>query len=730
MSPRMLLESFIPVVRLYGLNTEMDAVFGGNLTTSGFIDKGSQMFDIRAYDASTGSSDNREAILDAVSAAEAVNGAVFIPAGVWYTSADINIPSNVSLVGSGSGSVLKLVDSYGFEDNIIKVESTSNTVIGNLVIDGNRVNQAPSSSKTIGSVNTGTDVITITSHGLSTGDAVNYIAGTTAIGGLTDRTIYYVIRVDANTLKLALTEYAAYVTGTAIDLTSSGSGTHTLGVEYQFTQFGLYFGSTENCKAFNIITRNTTGVGFHSYDNDGLLTSNIHSTGNRYHGYEFEQSRTCETNNILASLNDGIGLLVSPGEIGGTGSRDNTFTNVTCSFNGNGVELNAANGDISPFLCEGNKFTGLSVTDNAYRGINLYKQDKSIFSNAYIARNGQFGVYGYQTQYNQFSDILTRNNSQAGNGSYDEIMFEGDTGHYSTNNTVNGIVSIINGAVKSRYAINEASANDGSNTYTNIEIPDAGTSGRYSIQTTSTLSSRAAGLSVASNATLGTNQMGVDAPFGTAALRMYNSNSGGNLQFVSPNGNSDWYAGGNNTFSVTSTQAIAQNKLLALAGSATSVYAKVGGTIFTYNTDVGNSGTSETDLYTDSMPANLLSTNKDRIQARYAGEMVNSATATRQVKVYFGGSSIFDSGALALSAASDWDIDILIIRVSSSVVRYSVKLGLTGAPLSLYTSVGELTGLTLGNANILKITGTAAGVGAATNDIVAKLGTVEWKSAP
>ncbi len=51
-----------------------------------------------------------------------------------------------------------------------------------------------------------------------------------------------------------------------------------------------------------------------------------------------------------------------------------------------------------------------------------------------------------------------------------------------------------------------------------------------------------------------------------------------------------------------------------------------------------------------------------------------------------------------------------------------------GAALAAYTAVGELTGLTLSGTNILKITGQAAGVGAASNDIVAKMGQVKWVS--
>lgn len=180
----------------------------------------------------------------------------------------------------------------------------------------------------------------------------------------------------------------------------------------------------------------------------------------------------------------------------------------------------------------------------------------------------------------------------------------------------------------------------------------------------------------------------------------------------------------------TPTVTLDVNGIIGLLAGASTTIAKAGGTIFSYNTDAGNSTTTETDLYTDSVPASALGTNKDKIEARYGGEMVSSATATRQLKVYFAGTAIFDTGALSLSASSDWDMEVLVIRVSSTVVRYSIKLNLTGASLSAYCSVGELTGLTLSNANILKITGQAGGVGAATNDIVARLGTVEWKSAP
>lgn len=165
------------------------------------------------------------------------------------------------------------------------------------------------------------------------------------------------------------------------------------------------------------------------------------------------------------------------------------------------------------------------------------------------------------------------------------------------------------------------------------------------------------------------------------------------------------------------------------AGSSSGTIAKVGGTIFDHFADAGNVTTGETDLYTDTAPASVLGTNGDKLLAQYGGVFVSSGTATREVKLYFGGTAIFDTGALTLSLSSAWSLDCLIIRVSSTVVRYKLSFTTEGAALAAYTAAGELTGLTLSNTNVLKITGQAAGVGAATNDIVAKLSTVSWQSA-
>jgi len=78
-------------------------------------------------------------------------------------------------------------------------------------------------------VNLTNDTIAINSHGLSTGDVVSYYAEANAIGGLSQGIFYFIIRADANTVKLALTSTDA-TAGTAVDLDfiPTTSSTHYL----------------------------------------------------------------------------------------------------------------------------------------------------------------------------------------------------------------------------------------------------------------------------------------------------------------------------------------------------------------------------------------------------------------------------------------------------------------------------------------------------------------------
>ena len=77
------------------------------------------------------------------------------------------------------------------------------------------------------------DTLSFTNHRFVTGQKVTYTdGGGTAIGGLTDGTSYFIIKVDQSTIKLA-TNASNAASSTAIDLTSGAAGTsHTLKVAF------------------------------------------------------------------------------------------------------------------------------------------------------------------------------------------------------------------------------------------------------------------------------------------------------------------------------------------------------------------------------------------------------------------------------------------------------------------------------------------------------------------
>lgn len=159
--------------------------------------------------------------------------------------------------------------------------------------------------------------------------------------------------------------------------------------------------------------------------------------------------------------------------------------------------------------------------------------------------------------------------------------------------------------------------------------------------------------------------------------------------------------------------------LLNLQTSAGASLGNVGGTIFNDFTTTSTSHTdgTEDDLYSYTTVANTFAINGDSVIENEHVQFVGSATATRRLKKYFAGTLIFDSGSLTLSLGGDFILETIVIRESSTVVRVSVSVVTTSASSIPYATYTRITGLTLTGTNILKTTGIAAGVGAASGDI-------------
>lgn len=200
-------------------------------------------------------------------------------------------------------------------------------------------------------------------------------------------------------------------------------------------------------------------------------------------------------------------------------------------------------------------------------------------------------------------------------------------------------------------------------------------------------------------------------------------------------GNVVIYAGGQ-SFQFLSSYAYFSLQLQAAGGlvlgvPGVSMTPTVGGTIFNHYTTVSTTHTdgTEDDLYSNTTAAGALNADGASFQQTEQVSFVSSATAARRLKKYFGGTLIFDSGALTLVAGGSFTLITTIIRESSTVVRCSVAVTSTSASTVPYTTYTRVTGLTLSSTQILKTTGIASGTGAASADISDLLEKTIWQAA-
>lgn len=150
----------------------------------------------------------------------------------------------------------------------------------------------------------------------------------------------------------------------------------------------------------------------------------------------------------------------------------------------------------------------------------------------------------------------------------------------------------------------------------------------------------------------------------------------------------------------------------------------LGGKIKDFVSQVNNSGTSETDLYTYTTKANTLaSTGEDLVFN--VSLALNDGTATSTLKVYFAGNAIATTSALAITGPVS--VTARIKRINATDVETTTTFSLSDG--SVYVENQTVTALTFTGTNIIKITGQAGGGSGGSNDITAKSGDVFWHGA-
>ena len=143
----------------------------------------------------------------------------------------------------------------------LKLSARSNTFAGSTPLTTN-----PTFTAGVGEDIGATNELTITAHGLGTGAKLQLTTGGTLPTGLSLLTDYWVINIDANTIKLA-TSFALAVAGTATPITvDTGLGSVTLGmitgVIVTDSTFPTTFTATSK---FDIISHRSPNV-IHNYD--------------------------------------------------------------------------------------------------------------------------------------------------------------------------------------------------------------------------------------------------------------------------------------------------------------------------------------------------------------------------------------------------------------------------------------------------------------------------------
>jgi hypothetical protein len=165
------------------------------------------------------------------------------------------------------------------------------------------------------------------------------------------------------------------------------------------------------------------------------------------------------------------------------------------------------------------------------------------------------------------------------------------------------------------------------------------------------------------------------------------------------------------------------------AGSLGNVSGGCIGDVITSVSTTNVDGTFDT-LRTDTLVANALIANGDKVFFDYTLTVVTHTTNTADFKLAFAGITIFDSTALTFAATGTVRITGYVIRKTSTTARAHVSFRPSGSSTILgfasenYVTDATLTGLTLTGTNNLVLSAAAAGTGAASGDIALTMATI------
>ncbi len=158
------------------------------------------------------------------------------------------------------------------------------------------------------------------------------------------------------------------------------------------------------------------------------------------------------------------------------------------------------------------------------------------------------------------------------------------------------------------------------------------------------------------------------------------------------------------------------------SGSSTA-YANAGGTLYQSTTAVGNITTGVDDLITQTIAANVLATNGDRLRITTIVSFAANANS-KQILAKYGATTCYDSTAQTANAGTLW-IEVIVTRTGAATQNICARVNSSNASFvntANFTTAAE----TLSGAVTFKLTGEAV----STDDIIQRSLLVEYLPAP
>ncbi len=387
-----------------------------------------------------GSTSAQTTINAALNALPTGGGVVYLAEGTYTIDGDIVIPkSNVTLVGAGASTVIKIKNSTNASINVIYSSSKTRVLIQNLRINGNKANQ------------TAGTMIGIYFSGVWDSKIIDcWVEDLRAFGisfSVSDNNIVEGNTIHGNGNPGIVLDYSNNNTITSNN--SRGNGSHGIYLYY----------SNNNTMTGNTLQGNEGNGIYLYYSNNNTVTSNT-SQWNLDDGINLTVSNnnTITGNTSQGNLDDGINLNLSD---------NNTITSNTSCGNDYGILLDSSSNY--------NTVTGNTIQGNNLEGVLVYNSSNNTVSGNTSLGNGYYGIFLYSSDSCTISANTVIGNSQSATNTYDGI---GASNSSDYNNIQGNTVRSGNETNKQRYGISIFSGVTG-NLVINNDIYQAGVTGDY-----------------------------------------------------------------------------------------------------------------------------------------------------------------------------------------------------------------------------------------------------------